>query len=463
MISLNTFRQLAAGEGVVLEYSTDNKNVADPTKSWNVLGKLTNNQNNQDNLFTGVGWYNEVGLSSQPGNQTSGFGWTGQEEKNWLDSKHVLDTVLNQSQVVFRFALATQTNTPTLDGFAIDNVRVGNRTRTILVENFQNSGRPANSNERDESNFLKNFKNGAVGTKLVKINYHVGFPQADPFNQDNPADPSSRALYYNIASTPLARLDGGNAPGAASQPFSQWGEAWYDEQTLKLANARITPTPVVNIDGSISIDVNVEAISIDLPANTILHVAVVEKSVTSLPTAKSALVKTGETDFEFVLKKLLPSGAGTVFGQQLAAGSSRNFTGLTWTPEPTRMYPNTDDLAVIAFVQNDVTKEVFQAEIVDVGTDPPVVTGLGDISPTSIEVHPNPANKEFVIKLPAPTMQFISVDLIDPVGKTVQGASFSIGEREMKLNIEDYAAGIYILQLRDSKGSLIRKKLMIAH
>jgi hypothetical protein len=92
-----------------------------------------------------------------------------------------------------------------------------------------------------------------------------------------------------------------------------------------------------------------------------------------------------------------------------------------------------------------------------------VVTGLGDIAPTSIEVHPNPANKEFVIKLPAPTMQFISVDLIDPVGKTVQGASFSIGEREMKLNIEDYAAGIYILQLRDSKGSLIRKKLMIAH
>lgn len=456
MISLNTFRQLAAGEGVVLEFSIDNKNVADPTKQWTVLGKLVNQQ------ITGVGWYNGIGLSSQPGNQTQGFGWTGQEN-NWRDSKHVLDTVLNQSQVVFRFALATQTASPTLDGFAIDNVRVGNRTRTILVENFKNAGRAANSNELSESNYLKNFKNGAVGTKLVKINYHVGFPQVDPFNQDNPADPSSRALYYNIASTPIARLDGGHAPLSASQPFSQWGEAWYDEQTLKLANARIIPNPVVNPDGSISIDVDVEAISIDLPANTILHVAVVEKSVTALPGAKSNMVKTGETDFEFVLKKLLPSGAGTVFGQSLVAGNNRNFTGFTWTPEPTRLYPNTDDLAVIAFVQNEVTKEVYQAEIVDVGTDPPVVTGLGDIAATSIEVYPNPANKEFVIKLPAPTLQSIKVDLIDQVGKTVHGASFSIGEREQTLNIEEQAAGIYILQLRDSKGALIRRKLMITH
>lgn len=458
MISLNTFRQLAAGEGVVLEFSIDNKNVADSTKQWAVLGKLNNQQ------ITGVGWYNGIGLSSQPGNQTSGFGWTGQEN-NWRDSKHVLDTVLNQSQVVFRFALATQTGDPTLDGFAIDNVRVGNRTRTILVENFKNAGRSA-STELSESNVLKNFKNGAIGTRLVKINYHVGFPQVDPFNQDNPADPSSRALYYNIASTPLARLDGGHAPGAASQPFSQWGSAWYDEQTLKLANARITPMTLVDsLKGSISIDVDVEAISIDLPANTILHVAVVEKLVTGLPTAKSALIKSGETEFEFVLKKLLPSGAGTVFGQPLVAGTSRNFTGFTWTPEPTRMYPNANDLAVIAFVQNDVTKEVYQAEIVDVGADPDlsVITGLGDIAPTSIEVYPNPANKDVLIKLPAPTMQSISVELIDQVGKIVHGTGFSIGDREKALNIEEYAAGIYILQLRDSKGSLIRKKLMITH
>lgn len=455
MISLNTFRQLAAGEGVVLEFSIDNKNVADPTKQWTVLGKLINQQ------ITGVGWYNGIGLSSQPGNQTTGFGWTG-ERDSWVDSKHVLDTVLLQPQVVFRFALATQTSTPTLDGFAIDNVRVGNRTRTILVENFKNSGRSA-SEERDESNYLKNFKNGAVGTKLVKINYHVGFPQADPFNLDNPADPSSRALYYNIESTPLARLDGKHAPGQASEPFSDWGEAYYDEQTLKLANAKITPTPVVNLDGSISIDVNVESISIDLPANTILHVAVVEKLVTALPSAKSDLIKSGESTFEFVLKKLLPSAAGTRFGQPLVAGNSRTFTGFTWTPEPSRMYPNTDDLAVIAFVQDEVTKEVYQAEIVDVGTDPPVVTGLGDILATSIEVYPNPANKEFVIKLPAPTMQSITIDLIDQVGKTVHGASFSIGEREQTLNIEEQAAGIYILQLRDSKGALIRRKLMITH
>lgn len=457
MISFLSFRHLAAGEGVVVEYSTDNRNVADPTKDWKVLGRLTNS-----GVITGVNWYNGVGLSSQPGNQTTGLGWTG-ADTDWRESKHVLDTVLSQPRVVFRFALATLTDAPTLDGFAIDNVRVGNRTRTILVENFKNSGRPASSNELSESDFLKDFKDGAVGTKLVKINYHVGFPETDPFNQDNPGDPSSRALYYGIQSTPVVRLDGNHATGQAAEPFSNWGGAYYDEQTLKLANAVITPTAVVNTDGSISVSVDVQAISIDLPATTVLQVAIVEKNVTSLPTTKQTMVKTGETVFEFELKKLLPSAAGTVFGTVLDAGDSRTFDGFTWTPEPSRLYPDANDLAVVVFIQNEVTKEVFQAEIVDVGNDPPTVTGLEDINADAIEVFPNPANKSFSIQLPAVTEQVISIELIDQVGKTVHNVDLPTGSREQTIEVTNYAAGIYILQLRDQRGALVRKKVMITH
>lgn len=456
MISFLSFRHLAAGEGVVVEFSIDDKNVTDPDKNWVVLGSLING------VITGVNWYNGVGLSSQPGDQTTGLGWTG-EDDNWRESKHVLDAVLNEDRVVFRFALATLTSVPTLDGFAIDNVRVGNRTRTILVENFKNSGRPASSNELSESDFLKDFKDGAVGTKLVKINYHVGFPETDPFNQDNPGDPSSRALYYGIQSTPVVRLDGNHATGQAAEPFSDWGGAYYDEQTLKLANAVITPTATVNTDGSISVSVDVQAISIDLPATTVLQVAIVEKNVTSLPTTKQTMVRTGETVFEFELKKLLPSAAGTVFGTVLDAGDSRTFDGFTWTPEPSRLYPDANDLAVVVFIQNEVTKEVFQAEIVDVGNDPPTVTGLEDINADAIEVFPNPANKSFSIQLPAVTEQVISIEMIDQVGKTVHNVDLPTGSREQTIEVTNYAAGIYILQLRDQRGALVRKKVMITH
>jgi len=456
MISFNSFRHLAAGEGVVVEYSIDNKNIADPTKQWTVLGQLINGN------ITGVSWYNGVGLSSQPGNQTTGLGWTGADTE-WRESKHVLDAVLNQSQVVFRFALATLTATPTLDGFAIDNVRVGNRTRTILLENFKNLGRSAASNELAESNYLKTFKQNAIGTKLVKINYHVGFPQPDPFNQDNAADPSSRALYYNIESTPIARLDGNNAPAKTTQPFSDWGEAWYDEQTLKLANAIITPTPTVNSDGSISISVNLEAISITLPANTVLHVAVVEKLITSVPAAKQALIKTGETNYEFVLKKLLPSGAGTVLGQPLAAGDSRTFSGFEWIPESSRLYPSLNDLAVVAFVQNEITREVYQAEIVDVGNDPPVVTGLKDVVAEQINVYPNPASESFVIEMPAPVENQMSVNLVDLTGRSVHELFFEKGEQSKSVNTQELAGGIYILQIGAGKAGVIRKKVMIVH
>ncbi len=454
MISFDHFTRLAAGEGVVIEFSTDNKNLADPTKVWAVLGEVN----------SGVDWYDANGLSSQPGfANLQGWGWTGLDTE-WDESKHVLDAVLNSPQVVFRFALATLTSSPTLDGFAIDNVRIGNRTRTVLVENFRNLGGNAAVEETESTN-LRTFKNGAVGTRLVKLNYHVGFPERDPFNLDNPQDPSSRALYYNIKATPIVRMDGDGEDGL----FSAWGSRYYDEQTLKLSNALLIPTVDVANDGSINVDVTVQAVGRTLPVNaTLLHVALVEKLVprNNLPQAMRDLVRTNESEFEYVLKKMLPSARGTRLTQTLTDGQQQTYTAtefqFSWTPERSRLYTE-DNLAVVVFLQDELTREVYQAEIVDVGNDPDEVTGLEPgLTISDVTLYPNPADEEVTIVLPRAAVADVNVQLFDQAGRALQQSKIPKGDREKTLNVKDLPASIYLIKLEEN-GVVTFKRAMVVH
>jgi len=459
MISFNLFNDLEAGEGVVVEYSTDSLNIADVNKKWNVLGKFENGQS------TGVDWYNAIGLPSQPGVQATGYGWTG-TTTDWLESKHVLDPVLSKPRVVFRYALATLDDTPTKGGIAIDNVRVGNRTRTVLVENFKNLGNSAPA-EKAESDFLKSqLAKNSIGTKLVKLNYHVGFPQQDPFNLNNPLDPSSRALYYNIKSTPLARLDG-DKPTGDEQVLSAWGQNWYNTQTLKLAEVSIVPSvSTATSDGSIEIGVSITNKSENEIAagSALLYIAVVEKSVAlaALTDPMKALIKSGETDFEYIVKKLLPSGAGTRVDKALALKSTLTFGPFNWIPEPSQLYSK-DNMAVVVFLQDEATRKVYQAEIKDVLSDPTPVTGLEEsLSLEEVSIYPNPADHELTILLPRKAINEVTIQLFDQVGKSVLNSTIKNGEQKGTLNVQGLAESMYLMRLVEN-GVLTMKKVVVVH
>ncbi|MEJ0056067.1 MAG: hypothetical protein WDN75_10645 [Bacteroidota bacterium] len=84
-------------------------------------------------------------LVPQVGND---FAWSGSSNAQWVESKHKLDEIATTgsgplasrlNRVVFRFALASAKASPDFEGFAVDNVRIGERTRTILLESFANT------------------------------------------------------------------------------------------------------------------------------------------------------------------------------------------------------------------------------------------------------------------------------------------------------------------------------------
>jgi len=325
-----------------------------------------------------------------------------------------------------------------------------------------------------------------VGLEVVKVNYHVNFPANDPFNLNDPADPSSRALFYNIETTPQSRLDGYFPPPYT--PFSDWGGNSFNTRTLHLAQADIVIRPTAGgansqivAGGKVSVMVDIIP-TVTIDNKTILHVGIVEQLVpkNSLATAQQALVLSKETQWEYVLKKLMPTASGTRTSTNKQANSAGaliagtltspitySFGPFEMTLDPSKFYaPGTGDLAVIAFLQKeDGDKEVYQAEIVKDLNDPAtnVVTGLEPVNAEDVNIFPVPATDEMHVVMPGRLADTAPLEMIDQTGRTALQSAIPAGESRKTINVSDLAPGVYILQINVGNGNFTRKKVMVVH
>ncbi|HNP76818.1 MAG TPA: T9SS type A sorting domain-containing protein [Cyclobacteriaceae bacterium] len=472
MISFNAVVQMEKSDGVVLEYSTDNLNVADPNKVWLTLGAIGD----------GEDWFTDQGIAGRPGTQVANdYGWSGSGNTLWQGPKHVLDVMyppanpVAPANAVFRWSLGSAVAANGViqaKGFALDNVRIGDRTRTVLLESFTSASN-SDPSEKVENTAIANFNSNGVGTEVVKINYHLGFPAKDPFNEDNAADPSSRALFYNIVKTPRSVMDGHGDPSGNDGLFSSWVPGFYQLRTLQLAQASININAANNLNGSgqpdggikIDIDFTSEVLT-GLPPNTTLHVAVLEKAVPSgsLSSSQQAMIKSGETNFEFVLKKMLPTAAGTHYSAVIPYHGTPKKESFVYYPEAKRLYAPGGDLAVAVFLQSETAPyEVYQVEILKTVIDPPVVTGIEPIPADQIIVYPNPANKEFTVQFPGALAAPASMQLIDQVGSASLRTTAAEGSTSKTILTEGLASGLYILQIEIAPGVITHKKVMVVH
>ncbi|MFN4958844.1 MAG: T9SS type A sorting domain-containing protein [Cyclobacteriaceae bacterium] len=475
MVSFNSFVDMPINDGIVLQYSTDNKNVVDPTKVWKVLGKLNE----------GLDWYNKSNIGSKPGDQPVGdIGWSDLTTAAWQDSKFALvaegtgpPLILKEDRLVLRFAIAANDQIQGR-GFGLDNFRLGERTRTILLESFTNVANDTKIGntfvEQMVNDSIRNFNATNVGLEVVKFNYHVGFPGIDPFNQDNPGDPSSRALYYNIETTPRSRLDGQAEPNPNQPLFTQWGRGEFNKRSLQLAQANLVirsanPNPNdFTTGGKVAFFIDVIPTS-NLPANTILYTGILEESVPKASLLeRQNLIKSNESVFEFVVKKMLPSVVGIKTGALVAgppsAPISYPFGPFEWIPDMPFYSPSTQDLAIGVFLQNEITKEIYQSEIQLNLNDPVVtVTSLEDLLPEDVLAYPNPANEQLTVELPARFDQPIRLRMVDQLGRTLDAGNIPTGETKQTIDTSNLAAGMYLLQLEGIQGTPVRKKVIIVH
>jgi len=201
-------------------------------------------------------------------------------------------------------------------------------------------------------------------TKAVAIKYQWYFPGYDPMHEHNPTEANGRFdEYYGQNGVPTAMIDG-EVPSFGGNPYdgapAGFTQALIDNRYGTPAQFDIDLTYTLTPE---SITVNATATCTEATSGNLkLRIAVVEKHI-AFATAPGS---NGEKDFYNVMKKFLPNHNGINMAASYAVGE-------TFTTEQSWNLANVYDIneiAVVAFIQDDTDKSVKQAQFAQ---DIPVV------------------------------------------------------------------------------------------
>jgi hypothetical protein len=111
-----------------------------------------------------------------------------------------------------------------------------------------------------------------------------------------------------------------------------------------------------------------------------------------------------------------------------------------------------DDLSVVVWVQDAVTKEVLQSE-----TFPIALVGVEAVE-QNLMLYPNPANSVFNVD--APEMGNSMVSVMDVQGKVVFAGAMESGK--LSLNVADWSEGVYVVKVSGNSKTL-NSKIVVRH
>ncbi len=414
----------------------------------------------------GVNWYDpNATIVSNPGGQIIGqYGWT-DKSGQWKNARFNLDMVDKNDRDQVRIRIAFSSNNQnaagnTYDGFAFDNVYVGDKQRNVLVEHFTNSSLTASLDGDAYINGLYQDQITFRGTSdFTDIQYHVSYPNTDALNKDNPSDPASRALYFGVSQPPATImdgiLDGVKFKGKYTDIDRPVGalSVELDRRALKDPVFDLQLTNVAtSSNNQISVQLTMTALQ-DFNSPLIAQVALIENQVGI---------------YKNVLRKQLFGADGetitTAFVKNDVLTKSKNNISINVPlTDPTKT-------TLIGYVQDKNTREILQTILIAIL--PPykqgaVITAIEEpVVPTTlngIAVYPNPANGTFNFKLPENrSADGFTWKLIDQRGMTLRSGNFYELQNDTKeVDVRDLANGIYFVMISGPGKSVVYQKLVV--
>jgi PKD repeat protein len=462
MISLDYWSDVELNrDGAVLQYSTDGG------FTWELIGPFPGKPDRDE----GINWYRSQGIVGKPGNQrTAGdYGWSGRTGK-WENARFNLDMVdaAKRDQVRLRIAFGSEDDNDNssgipFDGFAFDNIFVGDKTRNVLVEHFTSTDggsliADGEINHRFDTQVNDRINYGGQ-PDFYNIQYHIKSTTADPLNKDNEIDPATRAVFMSVSGPPTTILDGLRTP-----PFNGSyvnvnlveidRRALKDPQfVMKLDTVTLDPTTTPLVANKIHPIITLTAQQ-DFNTPLLLNVALIE-----------------DVDgHRNVLRKLLFGPDGLTISNAIARGEIIvRDKGTIDINAPVR---NPDGLTMIAFIQDKLTKEIYQAAVLKaphkvggtiIGVEEEV--SQESVITKSIDIYPNPANNRYFFRLPdgvSKNGDNYKWKLADQRGVVVRNGDFSgsIGGT-VEVDISPFASGMYIIVIEGPNNSVAYHKLMI--
>jgi hypothetical protein len=337
------------------------------------------------------------------------------------------------------------------DGIAFDDVWIIERNRTALIEHFTNSSDlsciPADAT-------LDAFMQGPQ-QNAIDLQYHTSNPANDPFYNDNKVIPTTRQYYYGLSSVPYAVLNGGienlhrfdynpdNKPfdpnhviveSLIDSKFSIRTHNYFDGNTLVAEAEIFNNLPVIPL------------------MELSVRIAVIERVVEGITG------NNGDTIFRSVVKAMLPDAAGTTIYKAWGPGESSRIKQ-TW--DISQVY-DPDELRVVVFVQDESTREVYQAAIDTIG----IPTGIGNPLPRSVKgsyvIYPNPAQRQAFIRFDQETKEDLTLQMFNNTGNLVYTTRVPKGTDITEFSLEEFPDGLYLLRLMTNQKLLGISKVIIS-
>lgn len=166
----------------------------------------------------------------------------------------------------------------------------------------------------------------------------------------------------------------------------------------------------------------------------------------------------GETEFDNVVKKLLPDLLGTPLGE-LLPGQAVDVP-LSYTFPAVNTVETPDSLFVVVLVQDAQTREVLQSAVGQVNG----VLGIAEVAApveAVLRLAPNPAiSGRATAYLTLPVAAPVGVRVVDALGRVVVSrppTPLAAGAHALPLDLRGAASGLYVVRLTVGERSLTRR------
>ncbi|MEP1097490.1 MAG: T9SS type A sorting domain-containing protein [Cyclobacteriaceae bacterium] len=468
-ISFLTYHDFELNAGVAFQYSLDRGD------SWETLGNY--DPSNPQDPSSGFGWYTENGNPGAPGNTGIGTGRTGynpnrvawsgkytseellalKETNGWKESIHSAGQLAGMPSVMFRFALSAlgaDTDELTTNGFGFDELKIFELERNTIVEHF------TTSISDDDLLLTTDIYEIIDQTQSIGINYFTDLSNhelsIDLINARNAPDPGARAAYYGIGNS--ATVLDGEVLGqklATESSFSLTDLERKRLQSVLFSSPIIenvsTDSGILSLSASFTSRASVE--NMDLSA----IIAIVEREVVvSNLTGPIGLYKNGDV-LKNVLRVLLPNSAGHNVVGNVDARETISVEA-DWAVynvfDPTK-------LRVIAFIQDNETKEILQSGYLDVSTTE-IIAGIDFLDKFS--VSPIPADDRLTIEFKDQVSGINKWSIFDMGGKQVSDGVVAKQDKTFNIDTRNVKSGMYLLYIyseQEDQGYPIR--IIVGH
>ncbi len=383
----------------------------------------------------GVNWINSSLIGAKPGGNP--YGWT-ENTFGWETAMYRLDQLSGRAGVRLRIVFGSNGDSES-EGFGFDNIWLGERKRTVLIENFTNitDDNAINKLEEVHNNIQKD------SLDVITLNYHTGFPGANELNSFYPSGPSARALYYGVSSVPYSIVDGGNRQ--FDYTFNELTEADIHKQILMDPLFNINVQQDVQ-DNNFIVSANLKALDEMTGYSMNVYVAVVEKTI----------VYEDEV-YHNVLRTMLPDAAGVLVERDWLVNDSVNIYQ-TWSL-PENVTP--DSLVTIVFIQDEDSKDIYQTAYTnEYNTITSINDGPENYSVAFFEVYPNPVNDILTLKLNQLLSSDSEVKIYNGVGETVIVDKVLQGNNILKINTQNLPSGVYYIKMNENDNAQVVRRFI---